>query len=151
MKQLDNLAIAGAVEDLLALTVADDEAAVAKGAKVVGNRRAGHVQHGGDVDDAFLAVAEHPENAQTCGIAELVEELRDHAEFPDAAERRRQKQTVMMIGMAVGQNGVRHEKTSFGPFGSIFLPNGRKQGRRLAFSDPSQYTADTTNKKVLNC
>ena len=118
---------------------------------MVRNRGAGHVQHGGDVDDAFLTVAEHPENAETGGIAELVEELRNHAEFPDAAERRRQKQTVMMIGMAVGQNGVRHEKTSFGPFGSIFLPNGRKQGRRLDFSDPGQYTADTTNKQVLNC
>jgi len=151
MKQLDDLAVAGAVEDLLPLTAADDEAAVAQGAEMVRDRGAGHVQHGGDVDDTFLTVAEHPENTETGGITELGEEFRDHAEFPDAAKRRRQKQAVMMIGMAVGQNGVRHEKTSFGPFGSIFLPNGRKQGRRLDFSNPGQYTAGTTNKQVLNC
>ena len=151
MKQLDNLAVAGAVEDLLAFTVADDEAAVAQRAKMVRHRRTGHVQHGGDVDDAFLTVTEHPENAQTGGIAELVEELRDHAEFLDAAESLLQKQAVMVVGVAMRQNRVGHGKTSFGPFGSIFLPIGRKQGRGLDFSDPGQYTADTTNKQVLNC
>jgi hypothetical protein len=43
------------------------------------------------------------------------------------------------------------EKTSFGPFGSIFLPIGKEWRRILDFSELNQYTADTTNKQVLNC
>ena len=67
--------IGRAVVDLLPLPAADDQAAGAELVQVVGNRRAGHIHQGGQVDHALLAMAQQPENLQTAGIVQLPEDV----------------------------------------------------------------------------
>ena len=67
--------ICRAVIDLLAVAPAGEQAAVRQRAQMVRDRGAGHLQHGGQIDDAFLLVAQQPENAHTRRVAQLPEDL----------------------------------------------------------------------------
>ena len=71
MEEPGLLRIGGAVINLLPLAVTGYKAAVAKGTQMMRNGRTGHVQHRGKIQNAFLAVAQNPENADPVGIAEL--------------------------------------------------------------------------------
>ena len=128
MEQLDDLKVTGPVEDLLALAAADDEAGIAQGAEMVRDCGTGHFQHGGDVDDTFFTVAEHPENAETGRITELIKQFGDDSEFPGAVERLLQKQAVTMVGMAVGQDGVWHGKDLLWSVWQHFSPDRQRVG-----------------------
>ena len=44
---------------------------------MVGHRRTGHLHHGGDVENAFLAVAQQPENTNPGRIVKLLEYFRN--------------------------------------------------------------------------
>ena len=67
--------IGGVVIDLLAVAAGGQQAAVPEDAEVVGDGRAGHIHHGGDVHHALLAVAQQPENADAVGVAQLPENI----------------------------------------------------------------------------
>ena len=67
--------IGGVVIDLLAVPPGHQQSAVPQGAQVVGHGGAGHIQHGGDVHHALLAVAQQPENADAVGVAQLPENI----------------------------------------------------------------------------
>ena len=57
MQQLPLHGVGRAVIDLLAVAAGGQQAAVPEDAEVVGDGRAGHIHHGGDVHHALLAVA----------------------------------------------------------------------------------------------
>ena len=44
---------------------------------MMGNGRAGHLHQCGDIDDTLFCMAQKPKDAQSCGIAELLEQLRN--------------------------------------------------------------------------
>ena len=67
--------VGGVVVDLLAVAAGGQQAAVPEDAEVVGDGRAGHIHHGGDVHHALLAVAQQPENADAVGVAQLPENI----------------------------------------------------------------------------
>ena len=68
--------VGGVVIDLLAVPPGHQQSAVPQGAQVVGHGGAGHIQHGGDVHHALLAVTQQPENADAAGVAQLPEDVR---------------------------------------------------------------------------
>ena len=43
---------------------------------MMGHCRAAHVHHGGDIDDAFLAVAQDPEDAEPAAVSQEPEDVR---------------------------------------------------------------------------
>ena len=63
------------VIDFFPFTAADDQAAVAQWPEMMGYRRAGHVQYGGNIDHAFFAVAQQKEDADSGGVSKLLEDL----------------------------------------------------------------------------
>ena len=80
MQQTDLPGVGGAVIDLLAVAAADQQTALRQRAQMVRDGRAGHLQHRRQIDDAFLLVAEQPEDAHARRVAELLEDLGDRAE-----------------------------------------------------------------------
>ena len=151
MQQVGNFTLGGPVKDFFSIAAADDEPGIPQRAEMMGYRGTGYAEHGGNVDHAFLAVAEHPENAQPGRIAQLAKDVRNDRKFLDTRKRLAEKEAVFMVGVMMGQRNVRHDEISFGPFGSVFLPIGRDWRYALAFRKMIQYTADTTNKQVFNC
>ena len=74
VQQTALLRVCRAVVDLLAVAAADEQAALRQGAQMVRHGRAGHLQHGGQIDDAGLLMAEQPENAHARALLRLPEE-----------------------------------------------------------------------------
>ena len=65
--------ISGFVIDFLPPPRADDQATGLELPEMMRNCGTGHVHHSGDIDDAFLAVAEDPEYPEAAFIAKLLE------------------------------------------------------------------------------
>ena len=65
------------IVDFFAFTAAGDEPGTLELLEMVAHRRAGHADHGRDVDDTFLTVAEEPEDADAVAIAKLLKDIGD--------------------------------------------------------------------------
>ncbi len=76
VQQLRLLAAGRAVVDLLAHAARDDEPAFAQLAQMVRRRGRAHADHGGEIDDALLAVAQQPEDAHAAAVGQLLENIR---------------------------------------------------------------------------
>ena len=63
------------IVNLFSDPAADDKPPVSQRAQVVGDSRAGHAHHGGNIDHTFLTVAEKPENAHAGRVPQLLENL----------------------------------------------------------------------------
>ena len=72
VKYLSKFGIRGAIIHLFALPAADDEAAALQKAEMMRYCGTAHIDDGSDVEYAFFAVAEKPEDAKPAGIAELL-------------------------------------------------------------------------------
>ena len=69
---------------------------------MVGDGRAGHIHHGGDVHHALLAVAQQPENAHAAAVGELLEHVRHGLEAADRLHRFLQLPHRALVAVLVG-------------------------------------------------
>ena len=99
MKKLRRLRIRSAVKDFFSLAPSDDQTGVPQGAEVMRNSRAGHLQQGGDIEDALLTVTEQPEYPYPGRIAEKTEELGHGPKLIHAGQRLADKENVLLIRM----------------------------------------------------
>ena len=67
--------VCGLVEHFLPGPSGGDKAGGLQQAQMMGYSGAGHVDNGGDINDAFLCVAQEPEDAQTGGIPQLLQSI----------------------------------------------------------------------------
>ena len=65
------------VINLFSLPAAHNQAAAAEGAQMMGNGRAGHLHQRGNIDDTLFCMAQKPKDSKSCGIAELLEQIRN--------------------------------------------------------------------------
>ena len=133
MQQLDLLLLRRPVVDLLAVPAADQEAALHQGAQVVGYRRGGHLKHGGDVDHAFLRVAEQPENANPGRVAQLRENVGHGGKMGLIAQFCIELGQTAALAVVVWQRRLRHKNSSNFYFGHIPRLFGKTRRTSLAF------------------
>ena len=93
--------VGAAVIDLLALPTADDQAGGLQQLQMVGEGGAAHLHHGCQVNDALLAVAEDPEQAQPVSVGELM--IKVSQSFKGSYLRQLLQQAVAVLAMMVRQ------------------------------------------------
>ena len=80
---------------------------------MMGYRRTGHLQHGGDVDHALLTVAQQPKDADSGGVPQLSEHLRHGLEPLHPDQLLLDQGGLSPLSMLVGQFDVGHTCRSF--------------------------------------
>ena len=147
MQQPAGRGLGGAVTDLLSLAAAAHQSRVLQQAQVVRHGGRGHARDGGDVDHAFLHVAQQPENTQTARVVEQAEQLRRGAEIAAEQKLAAQQRGPTRVAVIVGQQCELHGVL---PFGNPFLPFGRLRSGAVDLPFPCQYNADVKIKQALN-
>ena len=122
MQEANLRCVGSLVIDLFAAAAAGQKAALREAAQMVRDRRAGHLQHRGDVDDAFLVVAEQPEDADPGRVAQLLEDLADGTEMLDIHQLPVQIFRVLLFAVIVRQRKTGHGIFSFYPFWKFHSP-----------------------------
>ena len=127
VQQTALLRVCRAVVDLLAVAAADEQAALRQGAQMVRHGRAGHLQHGGQIDDACLLMAEQPENAHARRVAELLEHL-------GCSRKMRHLHDLLMQACRLRRRSVVVWKLKFchslSPFSVLEIPFARSETSR---------------------
>ena len=88
----------------------------------MGNGGAGHFQHGGDVDDALLLMAQQPEDAHAGGVAQLLEHVGNSGEMRGVHQLFVQAGSVCALPVVMGQRKIGHMASSFYPFWKFHSP-----------------------------
>lgn len=73
VQKLGCLSVSGLIINFFSAPAADNQSAGFQLAQMMGDGRTAHVHHGGNIDDAFLTVAEKPEDLDAASISELLE------------------------------------------------------------------------------
>ena len=150
-------AFGGTVKNLFAFTAAFNQAGVPKTAQVMRNRGTGHVHKPSNVDDAFFAVAEQPENPDTGSVTQLRKYPCDSAEFVSQRERLKQLRSIGGIGMPVGKYFMIHFcltllSACFAQKGKIFAQSAETEHRTLLFRFKRIILqAEQINKRLIVC
>ena len=123
MQQLPLHGVGRAVIDLLAVTPALKKPVLGERAQMVRYGGAGHVHHGRDVHHALLTVAQQPENADTVGVPQLAENIRDILKMRPVSEQLLHgRRVVLFLPVVVRQAGMFHLFSSFSPVRKWFSP-----------------------------
>ena len=89
---------------------------------MVRHGRAGHLQHGGQIDDAGLLMAEQPENAHARRVAELLEYLGSSRKMRHLHDLLMQACRLRRRSVVVGKLKFCH---SLSPFSVLEIPFAR--------------------------
>ena len=79
--------------------------------QMMGDCRTAHTYHGGDIDDAFLTVAQDPEDTDAVSVTELFENIR--CSLKDLCSRHLIQFFFYTLPVVMGQSGIRHKYSSF--------------------------------------
>ena len=134
VQQPDLLCLRGFVIDFFSDTPADQQTAFRQGAQVMRNGGTGHFQHGGNVDDALLLMAQQPENAYTGGVTQLLEHVGNGGKMHGIHQLFVQAGSVGVLSMMMGQRKIGHKASSCIHFGNFLRLFGSKGCKPLAFS-----------------
>ena len=130
VQQLSLHGVGRAVIDLLSVAAALKKPALGERAQMVRYGRAGHVEYGGNVDDALLPVAEQPENAHARRVAERAEQLRCGGKPGVVGKNAAYLLFVPVRAVAVRQGMIRHGGS---PFRKFCLPVWKQNAQTGCF------------------
>ena len=108
VQEFDLYRVACLVVDLLAAPAALDQPALCKRTQMVRDGGARHFKQRRNVDDAFLPVAEQPENAHPRRVAQLLENIAHRAEMLHILQFPMQIFRVSMRTVVVRKRKLRH-------------------------------------------
>ena len=105
--------VRGTVVHFLPVTSGLDKTSVLQGAEMMGYSGAAHIHYRGDVGDAFLMVAEQPEDLEPGGVAELGHYVGDPSESFVVGKERPECTDILDVAVVVGES-VAHNNPVMG-------------------------------------
>lgn len=106
---------------------------------MVRHSRAGHLQHGGQIDDAGLLMAEQPENAHARRVAELLEHLGSSRKMRHLHDLLMQACRLRRRSVVVGKLKFCHSLSPFSVLEIPVRPFRNKTAEPLALSSHPVY------------